>query len=409
MPVPNQFYIEPAGNISQGLSGLGSILNQVGEKRRARELQEQQIQQLNMGKEFAIQAMRSGDPAKMREVAVNYPEYMTQVMDAAEAQTGIDAQTNIDFTRQMLSSPPEEVVQLYQDRIQGLRDRGRDSSDTERSMQEYVMNPEQKILESRMAYAGMDPEGSELFEASVADPQVNREFKSADEIGVRGAQLITFGNGDTAFVAPDGVEISDPVERAEAISRELIAEVEQRGDIAQTESSAAARASRISGAFEQVGQIRTNNSILDEVVAAIDNGANTGLIASRFPTWNSATQVLRNAGNRLGLGVVSSVTFGALSEGELRLAKETALPTDLDQLELRQWVIDRQAAQNKIASQLESYIYFSERGGKESEWLENQKGIYRQRQIDTRFGGGELTPEEIEEVLDYEEANGIRY
>lgn len=146
MPVPNQFYIEPAGKISQGLSGLGSILNQVGEKRQARELQEQQIQQLNMGKEFAIQAMRSGDPAKMREVAVNYPEYMTQVMDAAEAQTGIDAQTNIDFTRQMLSSPPEEVVQLYQDRIQGLRDRGRDSSDTERSMQEYVMNPEQKFL-----------------------------------------------------------------------------------------------------------------------------------------------------------------------------------------------------------------------------------------------------------------------
>ena len=166
MPVPNQFYIEPAGKISQGLSGLGSILNQVGEKRQARELQEQQIQQLNMGKEFAIQAMRSGDPAKMREVAVNYPEYMTQVMDAAEAQTGIDAQTNIDFTRQMLSSPPEEVVQLYQDRIQGLRDRGRDSSDSERSMQEYVMNPEQKILESRMAYAGMDPEGSELLEST---------------------------------------------------------------------------------------------------------------------------------------------------------------------------------------------------------------------------------------------------
>lgn len=261
---------------------------------------------------------------------------------------------------------------------------------------------------SDLGQIGHDEElGYITAEQAAASSVGGAEVQSIDNIGVGGLRVINFKDGTDALIGGDGNKIENPEARAKAITDALVGAVNQRGEIAQTESSSKAVADRISSSFEQVGQIRANNSILDEVSAALDGGAKSGIIDRTFPAWNSATATLRNAGQRLGLGVISSATFGALSEAEMKMAMTTALPTDMDEPELRQWIIDRKAAQNKIASQLESYIIFSEQGGSAGEWLQNQKGIYRQRQIDTRFGG--VDNAEIQEALDYEEENGIRY
>ena len=50
----------------------------------------------------------------------------------------------------------------------------------------------------------------------------------------------------------------------------------------------------------------------------------------------------------MGLQVVSSVTFGALSAGELKVAMDTAVPPNLDNKQLAKWFRDRQAAQTKL-------------------------------------------------------------
>ena len=48
-----------------------------------------------------------------------------------------------------------------------------------------------------------------------------------------------------------------------------------------------------------------------------------------MPSVTEASASLENAMNRMGLDVIGSVTFGALSEGEMRLAMDTAVPRGL--------------------------------------------------------------------------------
>ena len=60
---------------------------------------------------------------------------------------------------------------------------------------------------------------------------------------------------------------------------------------------------------------------------------------------------MENAASRLGLNVISATTFGALSEGELRLAMDTAMPP-LEPVALKKWIITKRAAQKKLGREL---------------------------------------------------------
>jgi hypothetical protein len=74
--------------------------------------------------------------------------------------------------------------------------------------------------------------------------------------------------------------------------------------------------------------------------------------------------------NRLGLDVISSVTFGALSEGEMSLAMETAVPRNLDEGALREWLLDKKAAQEKAAEALyQAAVYLGKPGNTLAKWL----------------------------------------
>jgi hypothetical protein len=101
-------------------------------------------------------------------------------------------------------------------------------------------------------------------------------------------------------------------------------------------------------AFEQVEGIRQKIGIYDEVIGLIESGAETGAIASRMPSIRAASIALDNAQQRLGLNVISNTTFGALSEGELKLALNTGLPKNLDGPDLIEWVQAKKTAQQKL-------------------------------------------------------------
>jgi hypothetical protein len=80
---------------------------------------------------------------------------------------------------------------------------------------------------------------------------------------------------------------------------------------------------------------------------------------------------LNNVRSQLGLDVIGSVTFGALSEGELNLALDTALPTTLQPKALRQYLTDKKAAQEKLVGYLSKQIsYLSKPGNNLAGWLE---------------------------------------
>ncbi len=77
--------------------------------------------------------------------------------------------------------------------------------------------------------------------------------------------------------------------------------------------------------------------------------------------------------NQLGLDVIGSVTFGALSEGEMKLAMETAVPRNLDGPQLKEWLVQKRAAQEKAAkARRAAAIYLGTPGNTLKGWLESQ-------------------------------------
>lgn len=128
-------------------------------------------------------------------------------------------------------------------------------------------------------------------------------------------------------------------------------------------------------AYDALSKVNSNITTIDTAIAAIDEGANSGAIARYFPNITSASAGLENAMNRLGLDVIGSVTFGALSEGEMKLAMETAVPRNLDEASLKEWLIKKKAAQEKASDALyEAAVYLGKPGNTLSKWMEQKRG-----------------------------------
>jgi hypothetical protein len=124
--------------------------------------------------------------------------------------------------------------------------------------------------------------------------------------------------------------------------------------------------------FERIGPIRSNISNLERAIQLVEEeGANTGVLASRLPNWNASTIELENLRNQLGLDVVGSVTFGALSESELELALDTALPTNLSEDALADWLRRKVSAQEKLVDNLTMQAQFLSVPGRTlDQWIE---------------------------------------
>lgn len=105
-------------------------------------------------------------------------------------------------------------------------------------------------------------------------------------------------------------------------------------------------------AWEDYGKLQNNIANIDEALGALDRGAASGYVYNMLPNITEASASLKNAMDRMGLDVIGSVTFGALSEGEMRLAMETAVPRGLQPTELRTWLERKRNAQIKAADML---------------------------------------------------------
>lgn len=101
-------------------------------------------------------------------------------------------------------------------------------------------------------------------------------------------------------------------------------------------------------------EIQRNNRMnlkYDEIEELIrTHDARTGPIDTALGVYfNPATASLINIANQLGLDVVSSVTFGALSEKELNLALQTALPTNIvNEQDMLEFLAQKRAAIDKL-------------------------------------------------------------
>jgi hypothetical protein len=96
------------------------------------------------------------------------------------------------------------------------------------------------------------------------------------------------------------------------------------------------------------GSLNTYYKALD----ALDQNADSGVIRQFLPAFNEATSSLRQAANSLGIDVINSATFGALSATELRLALSTELDLSLKPAELRKQIEKQIRAKDKLRNEL---------------------------------------------------------
>jgi hypothetical protein len=196
-----------------------------------------------------------------------------------------------------------------------------------------------------------------------------------------GTTVMTMKDGTRKVLNPQGQLVEGDAAQ-QAIAQANKVGISLQGERAGARSGATLAQGQAKEAFVTLGNVRSNITNLDKVAALLDKpGVSTGVIESQLPTWDASTIELRNMRSRLGLDVVGAVTFGALSEGELNLALDVALPTNLSPPDLKKWVLSKKVAQEKLSSYLSEQVRFLSIPG-------NTLGDWEQHQINrSRMGG----------------------
>jgi hypothetical protein len=169
-------------------------------------------------------------------------------------------------------------------------------------------------------------------------------------------------NRDPQVLFADGSEY-DP-ERAESYAQTT----------SDTQASAAGAAEEAKGEaklyVEQWGEageaLDANSAAIAQYEAAlqsIDEGANTGPIAAVLPSANPATIALENARDSQALTQIANYTFGSLSEAEGQWLKDTAIPLNMEEEPLKEW-IGKKIEGLKRANLVEEYVLEMKKKGK---------------------------------------------
>lgn len=331
-------YFDPIGSFSKGY-GLGEQIAGDIDVQKERERQEQ-------GRNYFGQAVE-GDKGATMELAKSHPE-LVQALSA---------------TRQFIDSQDDPTI--LKRSAEQMKTAAKVAFIGAKSPE--LWNEARPVLTKTL---GFDPGGFEnaAITAKGLAGGANQAGQKADTVQ-SSKQL---AGGVTQKVYTSGrTEITEPTPE----EAEIIRKAEERGvDIQQRRAQArglgTGTAKIADKALDQTEKLRSNNLKLKKVIAEVGEGAETGPIANRLPSFRAATRRLIQIKNELGLDVIGSVTFGALSEGEMNLAMDTALPTGLQGPELVKWAQDKINAQEKLADYFEKQaVFLSKPGNTAADWL----------------------------------------
>ena len=303
--------------------------------------------------------------------------------------------------------------------IQAAKNAGKTVAPYEKPSKTTSTFKERKFYKTGLPAAVVKNENdAALFESdgwSAVPPEGWSESTDADGFETQSSQILD--GGLIVFAGKDGKSkvvragTNEEVTGEEALA--AIKEAEDRGIEIQTERAGGRRAATVAvntslSAFDQVGKSRANIANLEEARRLVaEEGANTGFLADNFPNWKGSTIALNTVKNELGLDVVGSVTFGALSQGELTLALNTALPTNLSEDKLVDWIDRKITAQRKLQDYLYGQAIYLADGDKTiGDWLRKQRTEKEERdrieavrrQAGTDFDFTTMTAEKIVDI-----------
>lgn len=305
-------------------------------------------------------------------------EYLNIYSSALKNSGRQDQAQSIDNIAEMAKDHPEAVkTELYQ---QLLANWGPEKF-TEYFRQQQALGGVPKVVRSEIF-----PDGTTLSVMSVGAPVIT----SPDGIQLTGEQAAQAIRNAQDYGSTLAKEINynrqqGTLEAQEGLKSKIAGEVKSAENAEKTRQEF----------FDKYEKIQANIRTLDEAEAIIGRGIQEGKdlgvgpIRRLFPAWGATANELKNVASRLGLDVISSVTFGALSEKELEVATQTAMPTTLKGDALLQWIKDRKAAQEKLSDYLSKAANFigspKEGGGVNTatDWMQIVQSKKRQAGLPT--------------------------
>lgn len=227
--------------------------------------------------------------------------------------------------------------------------------------------------------------------ATLEDPNASEVAKQSARIAL-GTEARAVGAAAKTVDVGGVPHVFDPVKQTlvpatvsgEQITAETVGEskaiIRERGKFGELTGSS--RAKRIDKGFDRISGINKNILNIDRAVSALDRGAGTGPAEKFFPSIKAATVELNQVQGELALDVIGSVTFGALSQGELDLARDIALPAGLDEPELRDFLQRKKVAQIKLRDYFNEQIQFLDQGGTIAGFLRSKQSQQQVLQFD---------------------------
>lgn len=321
------------------------------------EAQEQERQRLQQARKSAGEVLL-GNSEAFEELKGLDPEFALTLGENIRARSSADIN---DFIRDakigrnlLKSGADEEFIDFADRRIQSILARNGDPSQTA-EVRELVAQG------NREAAINLLDSFSETVESSKTTA-AEREFQSLTRNLSKEerdqAAKIKLGLSPRA-VGSAAQTITDRGTAEEVGDSQAI--IKQKEKFAEMTGSS--RAKIIDSGFERIGKIDLAINNIDRAIQKLEEGAGTGAIEQLLPSVKSASVELDQIRNEMALDVINAVTLGAISEGELSLVKETAIPKGMPEPELIEHLKTRREAQKKLRDYFQDQIEFLDGGG----------------------------------------------
>lgn len=229
----NPFYVDPMAGRAQGLQALGGQMQGLAQYRDQQAQQQAQQDRQSAG----IEAMRAaqGDPSKLADVMLEYPEY-ADIAQKTFAFTNDQTRPIVEQTYAQVLADPANAQQYLTQGIEQVRGAGGKPTNMVRDLQSFQNNPEAALKGVELGVAAVAPQVYKAYDARKKEqrgsdvPSGTQEFNdllqkatSEDEM-VRKAARVKLG--------------LDP--RATGSAALTITELGNAPDVAQTEEQLAA-------------------------------------------------------------------------------------------------------------------------------------------------------------------------
>jgi len=169
----------------------------------------------------------------------------------------------------------------------------------------------------------------------------------------------------------EGILVPEGPEAAKVLREAELSGIAMEGLSTGTTEAAKFQQKSAQDAFDKSEQLTAQITTIDRAIAEIDAGAKRNIILNLLPDITDKAGGLNSALRQMGLDIVSSVTFGALSQSELEIAMATAYPPNANEVELRKFLVKRKEALSKLRAYTEEAASFlSNPNNTKADWMD---------------------------------------